>query len=130
MAHARVKSRARSGRCTSNIAPLPKVSYGPGEGLICPTGFAGKGVDVEAVQRVDAPTRDVLVVFDKDGDRQFVGFGKTVTTEFADCFISADSLPMDTLRVCVLSIAHCLSTSVLVYLACQTMAGIPCVSFG
>lgn len=60
---------------------------------------AGKGVDVSGIQRVAAPTRDVLVVFDKDGDRKFVGFGKTVTTKFADCFIDADKLPMEVLKV-------------------------------
>eukprot|EP00884_Botryococcus_braunii_P003415 jgi/Botrbrau1/13074/Bobra.0187s0036.1 len=57
-----------------------------------------KGVNVAGVQRVDAPTRDVLVVYDAEGDRKFVGFGKTVTTEFADCFIDADKLPIDLLK--------------------------------
>lgn len=60
---------------------------------------AGKGVDVSGVQRVAAPTRDVLVVFDKDGDRKFVGFGKTVTTKFADCFIDPEKLPVEVLQV-------------------------------
>ena len=54
-------------------------------------------MDVSAVQTVDKPTRDVLVVYDSDGDRQFVGFGGP-NDSFADCFISAEQLPLDTLR--------------------------------
>ncbi len=57
-------------------------------------------MNVTGVQRVDAPTRDVLVVYDAEGDRKFVGFGKTVTTEFADCFIDTDELPIELLKVC------------------------------
>ena len=53
----------------------------------------GKGVDVSGVQRVDAPTRDVYVVFDTAGERQFVGFGTDDTTAFADCFLDAGALP-------------------------------------
>lgn len=45
------------------------------------------------------PTRDVLVVFDDSGDREFIGFGSAKAHEFADCFISADALPEDTIRV-------------------------------
>ena len=52
------------------------------------------------MQTVDKPTRDVLVVYDQDGDRQFVGFGGP-NDSFADCFISAEQLPLDTLRSCV-----------------------------
>ena len=51
------------------------------------------------MQTVDKPTRDVLVVYDQDGDRQFVGFGGP-NDSFADCFISAEQLPLDTLRSC------------------------------
>ena len=57
-------------------------------------------MDISAVQTVDRPTRDVLVVYDQDGDRQFVGFGGP-NDNFADCFISAEQLPLDTLRSCV-----------------------------
>ena len=57
-------------------------------------------MDVSAVQTVDKPTRDVLVVYDQDGDRQFVGFGGH-NDSFADCFISAEQLPLDSLRSCV-----------------------------
>ena len=61
--------------------------------------FAERNVDVSAVQTVDRPTRDVLVVYDSDGDRQFVGFGGQ-NDSFADCYISADQLPLDTLTNC------------------------------
>lgn len=37
---------------------------------------AERGVDTGAVQRVDRPTRDILVVRSPDGDREFAGFGK------------------------------------------------------
>lgn len=59
--------------------------------------YAERGVDISAVQRVDRPTRDVLVVYRSDGDRQFVGFGGP-NDSFADAVISADSLPLDALR--------------------------------
>lgn len=65
----------------------------------CCCTFAERNVDVSAVQTVDKPTRDVLVVYDSDGDRQFVGFGGPNDT-FADCYISADQLPLDTLTNC------------------------------
>ena len=61
--------------------------------------IAERGVDVSAVQTVDKPTRDVLVVYDSDGDRQFVGFGGP-NDSFADCFISPEQLPLDTLKSC------------------------------
>lgn len=51
------------------------------------------------MQYVDRPTRDVLVVFDKTGDREFIGFGSASANEFADCFISAEKLPEGTFRV-------------------------------
>ena len=57
-------------------------------------------MDISAVQTVDKPTRDVLVVYDQDNDRQFVGFGGP-NDSFADCFISAEKLPLDSLRSCV-----------------------------
>ena len=61
--------------------------------------LAERNVDVSSVQTVDRPTRDVLVVYDSDGDRQFVGFGGP-NDSFADCYISADQLPVDTLTNC------------------------------
>ncbi|CAL8467862.1 g7400 [Coccomyxa elongata] len=59
--------------------------------------LAERGVDVSGVQRVDLPTRDVLVVYDSNDDRQFVGFGGP-NESFADTAISADQLPLDALR--------------------------------
>ena len=52
--------------------------------------------DVGAVQRVERPTRDVLVVSDAGGDREFVGFGGP-NDSFADTVINAGSLPEDVL---------------------------------
>lgn len=57
-------------------------------------------VDVSGVQQNDKPTRDVLVVFDDSGDREFVGFGSAKNGEFADCFMEADKLPKDAIKVC------------------------------
>ena len=53
-------------------------------------------MDVGAVQRVERPTRDVLVVSDAGGDREFVGFGGP-NDSFADAVIDAGSLPEDVL---------------------------------
>lgn len=55
-----------------------------------------KKVDVDSsVQRVpDRPTRDVYVIYNKDGDREFVGFGENTPTEgYADCFLDSARLP-------------------------------------
>ena len=60
--------------------------------------LSSKGVDVTGVQRVPAPTRDVYVVFTPDGDRSFVGFGAAAADAYADCFIDATALPLDTLK--------------------------------
>lgn len=51
-----------------------------------------------AAQEVDLPTRDVLVIFDNSGDREFIGFGSAKANEFADCFISAEHLPEETIK--------------------------------
>ncbi len=52
------------------------------------------GVDITGVQRnPTAPTRQVYVVRDLDGDRSFAGFGKYETNEFADTFLQAEQLP-------------------------------------
>ena len=61
-----------------------------------------KRVDVDScgcVQRVpDRPTRDVYVVYNGDGDREFVGFGEHTPTEgYADCFLDAAKLPTELL---------------------------------
>lgn len=54
-------------------------------------------MDVGAVQRVERPTRDVLVVSDATGDREFVGFGGP-NDSFADTVIDVKSLPEDVLE--------------------------------
>ncbi|MDJ0798122.1 MAG: carbohydrate kinase [Calothrix sp. MO_167.B12] len=52
------------------------------------------GVDITGVQRhPTAPTRQVYVVRDLDGDRNFAGFGKYDTTDFADARLQAEQLP-------------------------------------
>ena len=60
---------------------------------------AGRQVDLSAVQRNDRPTRDVLVIRDMSGDREFCGFGVAETTEYADCFIEPDRLPIEMIKV-------------------------------
>lgn len=57
------------------------------------------GVDITDLQRNEKPTRDVLVTFTKENDREFVGFGSAKNDEFADCFLEADKLPLDKLKV-------------------------------
>lgn len=53
------------------------------------------GVNATGVQRhPTAPTRQVYVVRDEEGDRSFAGFGDTPTTDFADAFLQADQLPV------------------------------------
>ncbi len=54
-------------------------------------------MDVGAVQRVERPTRDVLVMSDATGDREFVGFGGP-NDSFADTVIDVKSLPEDVLE--------------------------------
>ncbi|BAZ39689.1 PfkB protein [Calothrix sp. NIES-4101] len=52
------------------------------------------GVDTQGVQRhATAPTRQVYVVRNLDGDRNFAGFGKYDTSEFADTHLEAKKLP-------------------------------------
>ncbi|MBD2364422.1 carbohydrate kinase [Anabaena minutissima FACHB-250] len=52
------------------------------------------GVDTRGVQRHStAPTRQVYVVRDLAGDRNFAGFGKYDTSEFADTHLQAKQLP-------------------------------------
>jgi fructokinase len=57
-----------------------------------------RGVDLSAAQFVERPTRDVLVIFDSEGDREFIGFGSAEANEFADCYIAADKLPESTVK--------------------------------
>ncbi|MDB9374653.1 carbohydrate kinase family protein [Nodularia sphaerocarpa] len=52
------------------------------------------GVDTTGVQRYStAPTRQVYVVRDLAGDRNFAGFGEFDTSEFADTRLQAKKLP-------------------------------------
>ncbi|MBE9198509.1 MULTISPECIES: carbohydrate kinase [unclassified Nodularia (in: cyanobacteria)] len=52
------------------------------------------GVDTTGVQRHStAPTRQVYVVRDMSGDRNFAGFGEYDTAEFADTRLQAEKLP-------------------------------------
>lgn len=52
------------------------------------------GVDSTGVQRhPTAPTREVYVVRTETGEREFAGFVKHNTTEFADVFLQASKLP-------------------------------------
>lgn len=52
------------------------------------------GVDTTGVQRhPTAPTRQVYVVRDLNGDRSFAGFGKYDTSEFADTRLQAKQIP-------------------------------------
>jgi fructokinase len=60
-------------------------------------------VNVEYIQRVKQPTRDVLVTRTLQGDREFAGFGKS-TESYADCFIDENKIPSDLITnasVCV-----------------------------
>jgi fructokinase len=54
-----------------------------------------RGVETTHIQRNSHPTRDVLVTRSLDGDRHFAGFGNALTTDYADCFVQAASLPLD-----------------------------------
>ncbi|MEM7556942.1 MAG: carbohydrate kinase [Cyanobacteria bacterium P01_A01_bin.84] len=52
------------------------------------------GVNTNGLQRhKQAPTRQVYVVRSESGDRQFAGFGKYDTAEFADTHLESDKLP-------------------------------------
>ncbi|MEW5317826.1 MAG: hypothetical protein WDW38_009093 [Sanguina aurantia] len=54
-----------------------------------------RGVLMHAAQVLKgAPTRDVYVVRDNDGDREFAGFGRP-TESYSDCFLDANSIPAE-----------------------------------
>ena len=59
---------------------------------------SGRHVDLNPVQRVPQPTRDVLVTRDHAGEREFSGFGAADNNEYADCFIDASKLPENTIK--------------------------------
>ena len=75
------------------------ASTTPFTGLLPWAGTAGLGVDLTGLQQNDKPTRDVLVVSDESGDREFVGFGSAKNGEFADCFLEASKLPTEAIQV-------------------------------
>ncbi|GIL67415.1 hypothetical protein Vafri_20804, partial [Volvox africanus] len=60
-----------------------------------------RGVQLHAVQRPKGRrTRDVYVVRDVTGDREFAGFGLPGTgQEYADAFIDPEALPLEELQV-------------------------------
>lgn len=62
-----------------------------------------RNVNVDFIQRVKQPTRDVLVTRTLKGDREFAGFGKS-TDSYADCFIDKEKIPsglIENASVCV-----------------------------
>jgi fructokinase len=61
--------------------------------------FAERQVNVNYIQRVDKPTRDVLVTRTMDGDREFAGF-RSDTSAYADCFLDAEAIPSDLIENC------------------------------
>lgn len=56
------------------------------------------GVNVEYVQRCDAPTREVFITRKSNGERYFEGF-RHDPFKHSDCFISSDKLPLNLLHV-------------------------------
>ncbi|GAX78109.1 hypothetical protein CEUSTIGMA_g5551.t1 [Chlamydomonas eustigma] len=57
------------------------------------------GVQTEAVQRIEKATRDVYVIRDLKGDREFAGFGLPTDT-YADCFLDASQVPVADIEGC------------------------------
>ncbi|KAF5831723.1 Ribokinase-like protein [Dunaliella salina] len=52
------------------------------------------GVKTHGVQRRDEPTRDVYVVQDSKGDREFAGFGLP-SEQYSDCYLDEQLLPLE-----------------------------------
>lgn len=71
---------------------------------------ADRGVDVTAVKQVSSPTRDVYVTRKLDGDRVFDSFGQDTNT-YCDCFIDADSLPVDKIQAAEVLVMGTLGTA-------------------
>jgi fructokinase len=57
-----------------------------------------RGVDVSGVQRTPAPTRDVYVVRQPSGDREFAGFGQP-SDAYCDTRLDAGRLPLEAIEV-------------------------------
>ncbi|EAW35595.1 carbohydrate kinase [Lyngbya sp. PCC 8106] len=51
------------------------------------------GVETTGIQQYPAPTRKVFVLRSDDGEREFAGFGKPPTNEFADTHLQASQIP-------------------------------------
>ncbi|ERT04950.1 pfkB carbohydrate kinase family protein [Lyngbya aestuarii BL J] len=51
------------------------------------------GVQTTGIQQYLAPTRKVFVLRSDDGEREFAGFGKPPTNEFADTHLQASQIP-------------------------------------
>lgn len=67
--------------------------------MCAPCVCAERGVLMHAAQVLKgAPTRDVYVVRDNDGDREFAGFGRP-TESYSDCFLDANSIPAEEISV-------------------------------
>jgi len=56
-----------------------------------------RGMDTSAIQRPDAPTRDVYVERSVTNDRHFAGFGLN-TKDYCDCFLDKEHMPMDKIK--------------------------------
>lgn len=56
------------------------------------------GVDLSHLQRLDRPTRDVLVTRSLGGDREFSGFGAAESEDYADCYIDPARVPKYTIK--------------------------------
>jgi hypothetical protein len=81
---------------------LPPMPVGS---AVCPHVLVERGVGTQLVQRVDRPTRDVLVTRSVDGDRHFAGFGAAASADYADCFVDAGAVPDAALEVRVCQLA-------------------------
>lgn len=60
--------------------------------------IAESGVELSSVQRTNEPTRDVYVTRKSNGEREFSGFGLPADS-YSDCFLAADKLPEDDIKV-------------------------------
>lgn len=69
----------------------------PNPVIIHPLVPAECGVDVSGVQPRPEPTRDIYVVRDAKGDREFSGFGLD-NNAYCDCHLEADKLPLDAIK--------------------------------
>ncbi|KAF5835866.1 Ribokinase-like protein [Dunaliella salina] len=52
---------------------------------------------MHGIQRRDEPTRDVYVVQDEKGDREFAGFGLP-SDKYCDCYLDSSVMPVDDIK--------------------------------